>query len=129
MDLAGQPHASGSVWETKIPSNFLTHSRWQIICHPVHSNTQSDLPKERFHTSDINPSLSKSSWRSNGTTTPQPYLGVLFKLCFQFGLALCPNCVRQRNVLACFHLPGFMALLNNFPFLAADLNSTDTLLN
>ena len=26
MDLAGQPHASGSVWETKIPSDVLTHS-------------------------------------------------------------------------------------------------------
>lgn len=35
--------------------------RWQMICHPVHSNTQSDLPKERFHISDINLSSFKQS--------------------------------------------------------------------
>lgn len=35
--------------------------RWKMICHPVHSNTQSDLPKERFHISDINLSSFKQS--------------------------------------------------------------------
>ena len=64
MDLAGQAQADRFNLENKDSLKFpypFQH-RWQIIFHPVHSRIHShDLPKERFHTSDINPGSFKQS--------------------------------------------------------------------